>query len=163
MGEALGAADEVVVLDVYLAREDADPGVTGALVADAVPLPPDAVVFVPDFAAVPAAARRPGPSGDLVLTLGAGDVTQVGPGCWSCSRSGADASPLSAAPGGHGEDPAERRPGHARARSGSRAGSGRAAGSPGSPSSRCCSCSASPVGSVWAVFFSSWLAVKGSR
>ncbi len=39
MGEALGAADEVVVLDVYLAREDADPAVTGALVADAVPLP----------------------------------------------------------------------------------------------------------------------------
>ena len=29
MGEALGAADEVVVLDVYLAREDADPEVTG--------------------------------------------------------------------------------------------------------------------------------------
>ena len=38
MGVALGAADEVVVLDVYLAREDADPAVTGALVADAVPL-----------------------------------------------------------------------------------------------------------------------------
>ena len=37
MGAALGAADEVVVLDVYLAREDADPDVTGALVADAVP------------------------------------------------------------------------------------------------------------------------------
>ena len=39
MGEALGAADEVVVCDVYLAREDADPEVTGALVAGAVPLP----------------------------------------------------------------------------------------------------------------------------
>ena len=37
MGAALGAADEVVVLDVYLAREDADPAVTRALVADAVP------------------------------------------------------------------------------------------------------------------------------
>ena len=39
MGEALGAADEVVVCDVYLAREDADPAVTGAPVAAAVPLP----------------------------------------------------------------------------------------------------------------------------
>ena len=29
MGEALGAADEVVVLDVYVAREDPDPGVDG--------------------------------------------------------------------------------------------------------------------------------------
>ena len=43
MGAALGAADEVVVLDVYLAREDADPAVTGALVADAVPLPAERV------------------------------------------------------------------------------------------------------------------------
>ena len=39
MGVALGAADDVVVMDVYVAREDPEPGVTGALVADAVPLP----------------------------------------------------------------------------------------------------------------------------
>ena len=38
-GAALGAADEVVVMDVYAAREDPVPGVTGALVAAAVPLP----------------------------------------------------------------------------------------------------------------------------
>ncbi|WP_134738814.1 UDP-N-acetylmuramate--L-alanine ligase [Nocardioides sp. 503] len=79
MGEALGAADEVVVLDVYLAREEADPEVTGALVAAAVPLPPERVAFVPDFDAVPAeVVRRAGP-GDLVVTLGAGTVTQLGP------------------------------------------------------------------------------------
>ncbi len=36
-GAALGLADEVVVLDVYAAREDPEPGVTGRLVADAVP------------------------------------------------------------------------------------------------------------------------------
>ncbi|MBS43155.1 MAG: UDP-N-acetylmuramate--L-alanine ligase [Nocardioides sp.] len=79
MGEALGAADEVVVLDVYVAREAADPEVTGALVADAVPLPDGLVAAVAGIeeAAVELAARaRPG---DLVLTLGAGDVTRVGP------------------------------------------------------------------------------------
>lgn len=79
MGEALGAADEVVVLDVYLAREDADPAVTGALVAGAVPLPAERVAFVPGIeeAARELVARaRPG---DLVLTLGAGDVTRTGP------------------------------------------------------------------------------------
>ncbi|WP_182526355.1 UDP-N-acetylmuramate--L-alanine ligase [Nocardioides dongkuii] len=79
MGAALGAADEVVVLDVYLAREAADPEVTSALVADAVPLPAERVVLVEglDAAARELAARaRPG---DLVLTLGAGDVTRVGP------------------------------------------------------------------------------------
>jgi UDP-N-acetylmuramate--alanine ligase len=76
---ALGAADEVVVLDVYLAREDADPAVTGALVADAVPLPPEAVAFVPDFDAVPAELVARARPGDLVLTLGAGSVTKLGP------------------------------------------------------------------------------------
>ena len=79
MGVALGAADEVVVLDVYLARDEADPEVTGALVADAVPLPPDRVAFVPDFAAVPAELARRAVEGDLVITLGAGTVTSIGP------------------------------------------------------------------------------------
>ena len=79
MGEALGAADEVVVCDVYLAREDADPSVTGALVASAVPLPPEHVAFVPDLDDVPAALVARARPGDLVLTLGAGSVTEVGP------------------------------------------------------------------------------------
>ncbi|KRF17395.1 UDP-N-acetylmuramate--alanine ligase [Nocardioides sp. Soil797] len=79
MGEALGSADEVAVLDVYVAREDPDPAVTGRLVADAVPLSADLVHFVPqrgDAAGLLADIARPG---DLVLTLGAGDVTEVGP------------------------------------------------------------------------------------
>jgi UDP-N-acetylmuramate--alanine ligase len=79
MGQALGAADAVVVCEVYLAREDPDAAVTGALVADAVPLPPEHVAFVPDLDRVaPALAGLAGP-GDLVLTLGAGSVTEVGP------------------------------------------------------------------------------------
>ncbi|WP_107704822.1 UDP-N-acetylmuramate--L-alanine ligase [Nocardioides allogilvus] len=77
MGEALGAADEVVVLDVYLAREDADAAVTGRLVADAVPLPADQVVFEPDFDSVPAELVRRARPGDVVLTLGAGSITQL--------------------------------------------------------------------------------------
>ena len=79
MGQALGAADEVVVLDVYLAREDPDPQVTGALVAGAVPLPAERVAYIPaldDVAAELVARARPG---DLVLTLGAGTVTEIGP------------------------------------------------------------------------------------
>jgi UDP-N-acetylmuramate--alanine ligase len=79
MGEALGAADVVVVTDVYVAREEPDPAVTGALVAGAVPLPADRVHYVADVAAVSerlAALARPG---DVVLTLGAGDITDVAP------------------------------------------------------------------------------------
>ncbi|HEU5036001.1 MAG TPA: UDP-N-acetylmuramate--L-alanine ligase [Nocardioides sp.] len=79
MGEALGAADEVVVLDVYLAREDADPDVTGALVADAVPLPAERVAHVSSFDDVAAALVARARPGDLVLTLGAGTVTEIGP------------------------------------------------------------------------------------
>jgi UDP-N-acetylmuramate--alanine ligase len=75
LGAALGLADVVVVTDVYPAREDPLPGVTGRLVADAVPLPHDRVRYVPAVADLPgrlAALARPG---DLVLTLGAGDIT----------------------------------------------------------------------------------------
>jgi UDP-N-acetylmuramate--alanine ligase len=79
MGAALGAADEVVVLDVYVAREVPDPGVTGRLVADAVPLSGDHVHYVPDLAGVAAVLARLARPGDLVLTLGAGSVTNVGP------------------------------------------------------------------------------------
>ena len=78
-GRALALADEVVVMDVYGAREDPVPGVTGAMVADAVPLPPERVRFEPSWsAAAPALAARARP-GDLVLTMGAGDVSMVGP------------------------------------------------------------------------------------
>ena len=79
MGEALGAADEVVVCEVYVSREDADPDVTGAVVADAVPLSSEHVSFVPDLDDVPAALVSRARPGDLVLTLGAGSVTEVGP------------------------------------------------------------------------------------
>ncbi|MGZ4445093.1 MAG: UDP-N-acetylmuramate--L-alanine ligase [Nocardioides sp.] len=91
MGEALGAADEVVVLDVYLAREDYDPEVTGALVADHVPLPPERVAFVPDLDAAPAELVARARPGDLVLTLGAGSVTRLGPQVLALLEEGAGA------------------------------------------------------------------------
>jgi UDP-N-acetylmuramate--alanine ligase len=76
-GTALGLADEAVVLDVYAAREDPEPGVTGGLVADAVP--GGRARFLPDRAqAAPLIARLAEP-GDVVLTMGAGDVTALGP------------------------------------------------------------------------------------
>jgi UDP-N-acetylmuramate--alanine ligase len=78
-GKALGAADDVIVMDVYGAREDPMPGVTGALVADAVPLGAGHVVFEPSWSAVPGLLAERARPGDLVLTLGAGDITQVGP------------------------------------------------------------------------------------
>ncbi len=80
MGEALGAADEVVVMDVYVAREDPEPGVNGELVASHVPLPPEHVHFQPSWSLTPGDLVDRAREGDVVLTLGAGDVTLVGPG-----------------------------------------------------------------------------------
>jgi UDP-N-acetylmuramate--alanine ligase len=74
-GAALDAADQVFVLDVYGAREQPIAGVSGATVAGHVGVP---VTYVPDFSAVAAevaAAARPG---DVVITMGAGDVTMLG-------------------------------------------------------------------------------------
>jgi UDP-N-acetylmuramate--alanine ligase len=72
---ALDIADEVMVLDVYGAREKPLPGVSGALIAQAVTKP---VHYQPDMSRVGrevAALARPG---DLVITMGAGDVTMLG-------------------------------------------------------------------------------------
>jgi UDP-N-acetylmuramate--alanine ligase len=76
-GAALGVADEVIVMDVYAAREDPEPGVTGALVAAAVPLPPSQAVFEPSWSAVAELAASRAEAGDIVLTVGAGDVTLI--------------------------------------------------------------------------------------
>ncbi len=78
--EALAPADHVVLLDVYGAREAAVPGVTSALIGDPlVELPGVRRVDVGlgRDAAVATLAASAGP-GDLVLTVGAGDVTALG-------------------------------------------------------------------------------------
>ena len=79
MGRVLAAADEVVLMDVYVAREDPEPGINGGLVASHVPLAPEHVTFEPSWSKTPEIlARKAGP-GDLVLTLRAGDITLIGP------------------------------------------------------------------------------------
>jgi UDP-N-acetylmuramate--alanine ligase len=78
-GEALALADEVVVMEVAGVREDPVPGVTGALVADAIGLSADRVHYEPSWSAVPPLLAQLARPGDLVLTMGAGDVTLIGP------------------------------------------------------------------------------------
>ncbi len=79
MGQALALADGSVVLPVYPAREDPIPGVTSALITEAARAAGAAVsaAGAPDEA-VEAVVGMAGP-GDLVLTMGAGDVTELGP------------------------------------------------------------------------------------
>lgn len=81
-GAALCLADVAVVTDVYGAREDPMPGVSGALVADAAQAHAAGrtqVEYVADKAELPDRLAELVQPGDLVMTLGAGDVTLVGP------------------------------------------------------------------------------------
>jgi len=73
--EALDLADEVVVLDVYGAREEPIPGVSGALVAQGMTKP---VHYQPDRSQVPRHVAAIAEPGDVVITMGAGDVTMLG-------------------------------------------------------------------------------------
>ena len=81
LGRSLAIADVVVVMDVYAAREDPVPGISGRLVVDAVlAARPDADVrYVPSWTHVAPTVAGLVRSEDLVLTVGAGDVTMIGP------------------------------------------------------------------------------------
>ena len=80
--QALSAADVVVMLDVYGAREDPMPGVSGELITRQIDVSGTgvpAVHYLPSLAAVPAAVGELVQPGDLLITMGAGDVTMLGP------------------------------------------------------------------------------------
>ncbi|GFH37808.1 UDP-N-acetylmuramate--L-alanine ligase [Streptomyces pacificus] len=79
MGRALALADASVVLDIYPAREDPIPGVTSALIIDAARAAGARVTPVHDQGGVPEVVAGMAAPGDLVLTMGAGDVTDLGP------------------------------------------------------------------------------------
>ncbi|GES28601.1 UDP-N-acetylmuramate--L-alanine ligase [Streptomyces angustmyceticus] len=79
MGQALALADASVVLDIYPAREDPIPGITSTLIVDAARAAGADVTPESDQAAVPDVIAGMAKPGDLVLTMGAGDVTDLGP------------------------------------------------------------------------------------
>ncbi len=78
-GEALGLADEVVVLEVFAPGEEPIPGASGQAMAANVPLPPGQVVFEPSWSQVAGQLAARAAPGDLVMTLGAGDISLLGP------------------------------------------------------------------------------------
>jgi UDP-N-acetylmuramate--alanine ligase len=79
MGWALSAADVAVVTEVYPAREQPIPGVTGRLVLEAAVAGGATAEWVPQRSDLVDALAGLVREGDLVLTMGAGDVTQAGP------------------------------------------------------------------------------------
>mgnify|MGYP000287646080 CR=1 FL=1 len=76
--QALAASDEVVVLDIYAAREDPEPGVTGALVSNAF-ADKSQVHYVAEWDDAPAVAASLAHDGDFIMTMGCGDVYRMVP------------------------------------------------------------------------------------
>jgi UDP-N-acetylmuramate--alanine ligase len=78
LGGSLLGADLVIVTDVYAAGEDPLPGVNGKLIVNAVldAEPAKQVVYIPQRSLLGEATARLLRPGDLVLTMGAGDITQ---------------------------------------------------------------------------------------
>ena len=78
-GQALGLADYVVVLEVFAPGEEPIPGASGSTMANNVPLPAEQVVFEPSWSKVPAHLVEYAQPGDIILTLGAGDIGMMCP------------------------------------------------------------------------------------
>jgi UDP-N-acetylmuramate--alanine ligase len=79
-GQALALADEAIVTDVFPAREEPEPGVTGKLIVDAylTERPGGPVVYLPRLSDVAGYLAPRLRRGDMILTLGAGDVFRAG-------------------------------------------------------------------------------------
>jgi len=76
---ALGEADEVFLLDIYPAREQPIAGVTSELIASVMRSAGRAPAWCGDRGGLAAALAAAARAGDLVITMGAGDVTRCGP------------------------------------------------------------------------------------
>jgi UDP-N-acetylmuramate--alanine ligase len=77
-GAALGLADVAVVLEVFAPGEQPIPGASGQTIAANVPLARDDVVFEPSWTAVAGVLADRAQPGDLIMTLGAGDIGMLG-------------------------------------------------------------------------------------
>lgn len=77
-GAALGLADVAVVLEVYAPGEEPIPGASGQTLAANIPLPPGDAIFEPSWTNVAGILAERARPGDLVMTLGAGDIGMLG-------------------------------------------------------------------------------------
>lgn len=76
--DALLLSDEAVVTDIYPAREDPEPGVTGEMIAVRTKRPAN-MHYVPSWDDVPMAAAALAKEGDFIITMGCGDIFRMVP------------------------------------------------------------------------------------
>lgn len=77
-GRAFGDADEVIVTDIYSAGERPIPGITGELIAEEIGAQGIKINYIGEMESIPRYLKPKLKKGDLVLTIGAGDVWKVG-------------------------------------------------------------------------------------
>ena len=76
--EVLAESDEVVLLDIYAAREDPEPGVTGELILNNFS-DQSRIHYAPNWEEASAKAASLADSGDFIVTMGCGDVYRMVP------------------------------------------------------------------------------------
>jgi UDP-N-acetylmuramate--alanine ligase len=80
----LAAADSVFLAEIYPAREQPIPGITSDLVAASMERAGRAATWQGDRADLAAALTGFVREGDVVITIGAGDITRTGPELRDC-------------------------------------------------------------------------------
>jgi UDP-N-acetylmuramate--alanine ligase len=76
---AFADADSLFVLDIYAASEKPIEGITGKILAQQIKQSGRNAEYAPSFAEAVSAATCAAQDGDMILTLGAGSVSQLGP------------------------------------------------------------------------------------
>jgi UDP-N-acetylmuramate--alanine ligase len=76
--QVLAESDEVVLLDIYAAREDPEPGVTGELILNNFS-DQSRIHYAPNWEEASAKAASLADSGDFIVTMGCGDVYRMVP------------------------------------------------------------------------------------
>jgi UDP-N-acetylmuramate--alanine ligase len=76
--EVLALSDQVIITDVYAAREDPEPGVTGELIVNHF-ANSEKVHYVPSWDEVPGVAAKLAVEGDFIITMGCGDIYKMCP------------------------------------------------------------------------------------
>lgn len=76
---AFDAADALEVLDIYAASEEPIPGITGEALAQAIAKSGTSVHYAASMEEAGDRLATAAEPGDMILTLGAGNVSQAGP------------------------------------------------------------------------------------
>lgn len=77
-GNSFADADEIIIADIFAAREALDESITAAMLAERIAKTGKSARYVGDFEAIRAYLEANCKSGDLLMTVGAGDVFKIG-------------------------------------------------------------------------------------